>query len=67
MPTAATQAALQPVEGRVIIRRGDTLWRISRETYGAGRRYTTIYLANGDQIRDPDLIYPHLRHKRRGD
>lgn len=53
-----TQAALEPVDGRVIIRRGDTLWRISRDTYGLGRRYTVIYLANGDQIRDPDLIYP---------
>ena len=52
------QAALTPVEGRVIIRRGDTLWQISRETYGAGRRYTVIYFANGQQIRNPDLIYP---------
>ena len=52
------QAALTSVEGRVIIRRGDTLWRISRETYGLGRRYTVIYLANGEQIRDPNLIYP---------
>ncbi|WP_185983274.1 LysM peptidoglycan-binding domain-containing protein [Aureimonas mangrovi] len=55
---APVQAALEPVEGRVIIRRGDTLWRISRDTYGRGARYTVIYLANGDQIRDPDLIYP---------
>ena len=23
-----------------------------------GSRYTVIYLANGDQIRNPDLIYP---------
>ena len=51
-------SALQPVGGRVIIRKGDTLWRISRDTYGDGRRYTVIYLANGHQIRDPDLIYP---------
>lgn len=50
--------ALQPVDGRVIIRKGDTLWRISRENYGSGSRYTVIYLANGDQIRNPDLIYP---------
>lgn len=60
--TASTPAwqqdALRPVEGRVIIRRGDSLWAISKKTYGAGSRYTTIYLANGEQIRDPDLIYP---------
>ncbi|KQT88378.1 Ig-like domain-containing protein [Aurantimonas sp. Leaf443] len=52
------QAALQASEPRVIIRKGDTLWRISRETYGRGSRYTVIYLANGQQIRDPDRIYP---------
>jgi nucleoid-associated protein YgaU len=42
----------------VTIRRGDNLWVIARRVYGAGIRYTTIYLANRDQIRDPDLIYP---------
>ncbi|HEX2019141.1 MAG TPA: LysM peptidoglycan-binding domain-containing protein, partial [Aurantimonas sp.] len=52
------QEALTTAPGRVIIRRGDTLWRISRENYGFGSRYVVIYLANGDQIRDPDLIYP---------
>ncbi|WP_265515576.1 LysM peptidoglycan-binding domain-containing protein [Nitratireductor luteus] len=49
---------LEPVDGSVIIRRGDTLWHISRRVYGHGIRYTTIYLANRDQIRDPDLIWP---------
>ncbi|GAB4526190.1 MAG: hypothetical protein Tsb0019_28290 [Roseibium sp.] len=42
----------------VIIRKGDNLWRISRRLYGEGFRYTTIYQANQDQIRNPDLIYP---------
>lgn len=41
----------------VIIRGGDSLWRISRKTYGQGIRYTTIFSANRDQIRDPDRIY----------
>lgn len=49
---------LEPVDGAVIIRRGDTLWHISRRVYGRGIRYTTIYLANQEQIRDPDLIWP---------
>jgi nucleoid-associated protein YgaU len=49
---------LQSVDGAVIIRRGDTLWRISRRVYGRGVRYSTIYLANQDQIRDPDRIWP---------
>ncbi|WP_186394758.1 LysM peptidoglycan-binding domain-containing protein [Stappia sp. TSB10GB4] len=42
----------------VIIRTGDNLWTISQRRYGAGIRYTTIYQANKDQIRNPDLIYP---------
>jgi nucleoid-associated protein YgaU len=40
------------------VSRGDSLWRISRKTYGAGNRYTVIHSANKEQIRDPDLIYP---------
>ncbi|WDR06337.1 LysM peptidoglycan-binding domain-containing protein [Devosia rhodophyticola] len=44
--------------GKVIIRRGDNLWTIARRVYGAGIKYTTIYDANTDQIRDPDRIYP---------
>ncbi|KAB1073929.1 LysM peptidoglycan-binding domain-containing protein [Methylobacterium planeticum] len=40
------------------ITRGDSLWQISRRTYGKGDRYTVIYDANQGQIRDPDLIYP---------
>jgi nucleoid-associated protein YgaU len=42
----------------VIIRRGDNLWTISRRWYGRGIRYSTIYEANTDQIRDPHWIYP---------
>lgn len=42
----------------VVIRKGDNLWNISRRLYGTGYRYTTIYQANRDQIRNPDLIYP---------
>jgi nucleoid-associated protein YgaU len=45
------------IDTRVVIR-GDNLWQISRTTYGHGIRYTVIYKANRDQIRDPDLIYP---------
>ncbi|MFC5067884.1 LysM peptidoglycan-binding domain-containing protein [Flaviflagellibacter deserti] len=40
------------------VQRGDNLWRISRKIYGAGVRYSTIYEANADQIRDPNRIYP---------
>lgn len=49
---------LEHADGAVIIRRHDTLWRISRRVYGHGVRYSTIYLANQDQITDPDRIWP---------
>jgi nucleoid-associated protein YgaU len=57
-PETVQQAPLQQSKTSVIIRRGDTLWQISRRVYGAGVRYTTIYLANEDQITDPDRILP---------
>ena len=43
---------------RVIVQPGNSLWRIARRVYGKGIRYTVIYQANDDQIRDPDLIFP---------
>lgn len=58
-PKVIEQAPLKPSQSSsVIIRRGDTLWQISRRVYGLGVRYTTIYLANEDQIADPDRIMP---------
>ncbi|EFL90633.1 LysM peptidoglycan-binding domain-containing protein [Ahrensia sp. R2A130] len=41
----------------IIIKPGDNLWRISRRNYGQGVRYTTIYEANREQIRNPNRIY----------
>jgi nucleoid-associated protein YgaU len=40
------------------VSRGDSLWRLSHNTYGAGTRYAVIYKANRKQIRNPNLIYP---------
>ncbi|WP_320199374.1 LysM peptidoglycan-binding domain-containing protein [Agrobacterium sp. rho-13.3] len=57
-PKTFEQAPLAHSDSAVIIRRGDTLWQISRRVYGQGVRYTTIYLANQDQIKNPDLIEP---------
>jgi nucleoid-associated protein YgaU len=48
----------QSSSNSVIIRRGDTLWQIARRAYGQGVRYTTIYLANEEQIANPDVIQP---------
>lgn len=49
---------LEHADGAVIIRRNDTLWQISRRVYGHGVRFSTIYLANQDQISDPNRIWP---------
>jgi len=40
------------------VSRGDSLWRLSQVSYGAGMRYAVIYKANREQIRNPNLIYP---------
>lgn len=44
--------------GSRIVTRGDSLWMISRRTYGDGAAYALIYNANRDKISDPDRIYP---------
>ena len=48
-------------EGQVVVQPGNNLWRIAREAYGQGIRYTVIYRANREQIRSPDRIYPGQR------
>ena len=64
MQQAATGSTHQPntiivpnIDTKVVVR-GDNLWRMSQDSYGHGERYTIIYGANRNQIRDPDLIYP---------
>ena len=47
-----------PAGQSIIVQPGNSLWRLARRSYGSGLRYTVIYQANRDQIRDPDLIYP---------
>ncbi len=59
MPFAPSDTPDQVLRHRTItVRRGDNLWRIAEQHYGEGIRYSLIFGANGDLIRDPDLIYP---------
>jgi nucleoid-associated protein YgaU len=51
-------AVVVPKIATTTVSRGDSLWRISRLTYGAGTRYAVIYKANRKQIRNPNVIYP---------
>lgn len=38
--------------------KGDCLWNIAKKFYGNGSKYTVIYNANTDKIKNPNLIYP---------
>lgn len=58
LPTPSANNAVVAQIQTTTVARGDSLWRISRKVFGHGVRYTLIYEANADQIRDPSLIYP---------
>ena len=45
------------------VQRGNSLWLIARQIYGQGTRYTIIYSANRELIRDPNKIYPGQQFK----
>lgn len=40
------------------VKKGDCLWTIAKKLYGNGSKYTVIYNANKDKIKNPNLIYP---------
>ena len=54
----AVLTVVVPKIATTTVSRGDSLWRLSQLTYGAGTRYAVIYKANQEQIRNPNLIYP---------
>jgi nucleoid-associated protein YgaU len=45
-------------DGHVVVQPGNSLWRLAREAYGRGIRYTVIYQANQALIQNPDRIFP---------
>jgi nucleoid-associated protein YgaU len=54
----STSTVVVPKVTTTTVSRGDSLWRLSQLSYGAGTRYAVIYKANREQIRNPNLIYP---------
>jgi nucleoid-associated protein YgaU len=58
MPLARATPVEPGPSQNYVVQRGNSLWQIARRVYGAGTRYTVIYSANPDQIRDPNRIYP---------
>ena len=62
-PSPAAAATADPIEeGRkartYTVVKGDSLSRIAQHQYGDANKWRTIYEANRDLIKDPDLIYP---------
>ncbi len=55
VPTAP--AAPDPSAGTYLVQKGDSLWKIAKRVYGDGAKYTLIYEANRDQIKDPNAIF----------
>lgn len=45
-------------EREIVVQKGDHLWKFATQHYGEGWRYSVIFSANSELIRDPDLIYP---------
>jgi LysM repeat protein len=45
-------------KGFYVVQSGDCLWAIAKKYYGDGTKYTKIYNANKDKIKNPSLIYP---------
>ncbi|HEX68439.1 MAG TPA: LysM peptidoglycan-binding domain-containing protein [bacterium] len=40
------------------VRKGDSLWKISKKYYGTPFKWPLIYRANKDKIKDPNRIFP---------
>ena len=56
---AATQPTNTFGSGKTyIVVKGDSLSKIAKREYGDANKWRTIYEANNDLIKDPDLIYP---------
>lgn len=45
------------------IKKGDSLSAIAKQQYGDATKWRTIYEANKDVIKNPDLIYPGQKIK----
>lgn len=39
------------------VKSGDSLWNLAKKYYGDGKKYTVIYEANKDKVKNPNLIY----------
>lgn len=58
--TTSTKPTVQPPKQTKThtVKKGDTLWAISKKYYGKGSDYPKIFNANKDKLKDPNKIYP---------
>ena len=45
-----------------IVRKNDNLWNIAKAIYGKGEKWTVIFEANKEKIKDPNKLKPGLEH-----
>lgn len=58
-PARAADTSPAPASAQTYtVVKGDCLWNIAKKFYGSGSKYTVIYNANTDKIKNPNLIYP---------
>lgn len=56
--TRSAETSPAPVSNQsYTVKKGDCLWNIAKKFYGKGSKYTVIYEANKDKIKNPNLIY----------
>lgn len=55
---SVTAAAAEPEAVFYTVKKGDTLWAISKQHYGEGSKHRAIFEANRPMLTDPDKIYP---------
>ncbi len=58
LSTPEPEAAAAPAPTFYTIERGDSLWKIASKHYGDGNKWTALFEANREVIKDADLIYP---------
>lgn len=58
-PVRAAETSPAPANPQTYtVNKGDCLWNIAKKYYGDGSKYPDIQAANGDKIKNPNLIYP---------